>query len=526
MSTFTGWLEQLKRQSVAFFRNNPLEFVVLILLFLLATFFRFYNIADTAQFLGDQGRDALVMSRMFLERDPVFIGPVTSVGNMYLGPFYYYLMAPFLWLTYPNPIGPAYAVALLSSITTTLLYFWGRELLGQKAALFATALFAFSQPVIEYARFSWNPNVVPFFALALLYASYKAWKKQPRYWILVCLVIGLLIQLHYLTLVLVGGAGAIWLLAFFSAKQKSEKLLHFRYLLLGGVVFFLTLTPLVLFDLKHQGLNARAFLEIFTTEQSFSTGATGVRAVVGFLESGLEQAKRVFLDLSLGVRGTQGMLGILALFVFIGYLLSDKKEKKRHDVVAVLCLYIFIAIIGISFYTHQIFDHYILFFVPLTVLLFGWIFAYLWRFSLFGRLLVVFCLVAYVYSQIKILPLVGTTMTMQEYAVASEVIATHVRENERYAVVLLSGTGDLYGQNYRYFLSTYPNKKPVDSERTIEVDTLVVINEEGLEKPLELPIYQIQIFPTKEVAESFTTPSGVEVFILRKNDTTIQDGIE
>src|SRR5690606_24275698 len=74
---------------------------------------RLYNLPHTAQFLGDQGRDALIVSRIFKEGDLVFIGPVTSVGNMYLGPLYYYFMLPFLWLSYPSPLGPAYGVAIL-----------------------------------------------------------------------------------------------------------------------------------------------------------------------------------------------------------------------------------------------------------------------------------------------------------------------------------------------------------------------------------------------------------------------------
>ncbi|MBP9700599.1 hypothetical protein KBD71_04945, partial [Candidatus Woesebacteria bacterium] len=60
--------------------------VVLFLFFLaLGTFLRFYRLRSTMQFLGDQGRDALIARGILMDRDPAFIGPVTSVGNMYLG---------------------------------------------------------------------------------------------------------------------------------------------------------------------------------------------------------------------------------------------------------------------------------------------------------------------------------------------------------------------------------------------------------------------------------------------------------
>ena len=78
---------------------------LVVLTVVAAAVLRFYNLEDSQQFLGDQGRDSMVVSRIFTERDPVFIGPVTSIGNMYLGPLYYYFMLPFLWLSYPSQWG-------------------------------------------------------------------------------------------------------------------------------------------------------------------------------------------------------------------------------------------------------------------------------------------------------------------------------------------------------------------------------------------------------------------------------------
>ncbi len=93
-------------------------FWFLILVTLIGSWFRMYRLPDTLQFLGDQGRDAIRVARMFKQGDLVFIGPVTSIGNMYLGPLYYYFMVPWLWLTYPSPLGPAYAVGIISIITS------------------------------------------------------------------------------------------------------------------------------------------------------------------------------------------------------------------------------------------------------------------------------------------------------------------------------------------------------------------------------------------------------------------------
>ena len=80
-------------------KQVTLERLFLLLILAVAIFLRFYNLKNTMMFQGDQGRDAMVVANIFKNLDPVFIGPVTSIGNMYLGPFYYYFMLPFLFLS-------------------------------------------------------------------------------------------------------------------------------------------------------------------------------------------------------------------------------------------------------------------------------------------------------------------------------------------------------------------------------------------------------------------------------------------
>src|SRR3989344_6479563 len=112
--------------------------LIVVSLTLIGGFLRLYNLSGTLQFLGDQGRDALILHRLLIKHDPVFIGPVTSVGNMYLGPAYYYLMLPFYALSYPSPMGAVYAIALLGTLTIPLIYLLGREMVGHRAAILAS----------------------------------------------------------------------------------------------------------------------------------------------------------------------------------------------------------------------------------------------------------------------------------------------------------------------------------------------------------------------------------------------------
>src|SRR4030065_1847158 len=97
------WLMGI-RKSV---RNNRKEAIWLGLILLIGAFFRLYRIGEYMTFLGDEGRDAIIVRRLLVNFDPILIGPRTSIGDMYLGPLYYYMMAPFLLLANFSPVGPA-----------------------------------------------------------------------------------------------------------------------------------------------------------------------------------------------------------------------------------------------------------------------------------------------------------------------------------------------------------------------------------------------------------------------------------
>src|SRR3990172_3363735 len=102
--------------------KNKLEALLLCLILILGAFFRLYRISEYMTFLGDEGRDAIVVRRLLVDFDPILVGPGTSIGNMYLGPLYYYMMAPALLLANFSPVGPAIMIALLG--IATIFFVW------------------------------------------------------------------------------------------------------------------------------------------------------------------------------------------------------------------------------------------------------------------------------------------------------------------------------------------------------------------------------------------------------------------
>jgi len=78
--------------------QKKLELLLIVILILVAVFFRFWQIKDYVVFLGDEGRDMIILREIFTQKNIPFLGPTASVGGFYLGPIYYWMTAPFLLL--------------------------------------------------------------------------------------------------------------------------------------------------------------------------------------------------------------------------------------------------------------------------------------------------------------------------------------------------------------------------------------------------------------------------------------------
>lgn len=488
------------------------------LLLVVAVFLRFYNLPDTISFQGDQGRDAIIVADIFRQRDLVFIGPVTSVGNLYLGPLYYYFMLPFLWLSYPSPIGPAYAVAALGVLTVYLVYSLGKKLIGETGALIAAFFYTFSATTIHAVRFSWNPNPAPFVSILMIYATYLAWQKHPKYWLGVAVCFSILMQLHYLTLLALPAAGVIWLISVrehLLAKKLKTLLVPS---LIGLAIFLFSLIPLVLFDLKHQGVNFKAFQAMFAGNENFTytTQTNLINRLSVTLAETEGRGMHILFEYMIGKNRLLNrtlLLGVAGFFVIT--ILNKREQKQSLAKEWVLLAYLGFGILGTAFYQHTVFDHYIAYLFPVTALVYGYIFSKLkprWLATI-GLLMFAGYFLRYNLPQ---LTLKDTGWTINDIQDTSQAILERVKPGEKYNLVLLSESKDLDGQNYRYFLTT-GHTRPVEQEQRGEIETLFIIDEEKvLSKVTDSPIYEIVVFPNKEPAEVFTVNDGPVITVLRR----------
>lgn len=484
--------------------------LLLGLVIALGCFFRLYHVPQTMLFLGDQGRDALIAKAILKDRDIALIGPVTSVGNMYLGPFYYYFMVPFLALTYPDPVGPAVGVAVINCLSLGLLAYIGHVFFSRRIAIVSTLIYALMPLAITYSRFSWNPNLGAPVGLALFWALLK-WL-QSRTWkfaVIVSCLFGILIQLHYVTLTTVGVIALIWLGFFIQQKKERKSLLG--QLLAFIVIVGICLSPLAIFNLRHDNMLVKQFSTFFTSGEQHIQPPTHWLTVVKETEG------RAYRILSQIISGQKRVM-IDRIFSLIGigiylWLFWKKRILQAHKQPVVLVLmWIGMAIVGTSFYSSSIMDHYLTYCFPIVALFWGVLIGTLLnesRTMILAAILGTYVLVILIQGDAHFDFSGSGTIKYQKTA---QVVSPQL--TIPYNIALLGANGDFQGMNYRYFFDV-SEKKPQGNEAYTGLSSLAIIDEIGNDHPLSVAAYEIQAPQLSSQAAVLTVPDGPRVFIFK-----------
>ncbi|MBI3282727.1 glycosyltransferase family 39 protein [Candidatus Curtissbacteria bacterium] len=475
-----------------------IEILLLAAVLAFAVFFRFWQIRDYVVFLGDEGRDMLVMREMLQEKRLTFLGPTASVGGFYLGPIYYWMAAPFLLLWQFDPVGPAYFVAALGVATVFLLYKFLKDAVGFWPAILTSSLYATAPLILRYSRSSWNPNPLPFFALLLVYFLYLGIKKQKFiYFLGAGAAFGVCVQLHYLATILLAIAGAI-----IALNVNWRRWLLIFILVAAG--FLITFSPFLLFEIKNGFPNMNTILEFVTR------GTT-----VGFRTSNyvwlISNIGNIFLEELTKIKGTQITVitfWTLLLGALFGLFKNIKSDKKL--IFSIGIIWFLGGLAGLRFYTGQVFDYYFGFMFPAPFLLLGLVISLFWHQKAIRAVAVLITLAAVVFfirnSPFKFPP---NRLIDQTDHVADFVIEKSAGEPFNFALITDSNSDHAY----RYFLDVRGHE-PLELE-TLVTEQLMVVCESQKCAPLGHPTWEIAGFGRAEIAGEWEIPDiGIRVFRL------------
>lgn len=495
---------------------NKVEVFLLVGILLIASFLRLWRIDEYLPFLGDEGRDVRVVRRFLTDFDLMFVGPRTSIGDMYLGPMYYYLIAPFLLLWRFSPTGPAVFVALLSVMTVFLVWFVARGWFGKVAGIAASLLYAISPVVVGLSRHSWNPNIMPFFSLLSIYNIWRVWSKKDFRWLVVLgISFAFVLQSHYLGLLLLPTLGIVWILSLLSVRLDPSIVKRFLvFSFFGFLVFGLLMSPLALFDYKHGWRNFGAMKKFFTERQT----TVSVRPWTAIPTMWPIWQDQVVTRLVAGRQVRLGQVTSLILVFGLIYLFLKQKNFFTSPLMLV-SLWLLVGVGGLGLYKQHIYDHYFGFIFTAPFLLAGSVFQKLWEGKL--KFVVFLSLPFLLWVNIKDWPLryppQGQMQRVQK--VDREIMADSKGAPFNFALIAKRN----YEEGYLYFFELWEAQvREIDSQRSQETitDQLFVVCEDSWEQgqpdpcnPINHPKAEIANFGWSRI-ESEKEVSGVRLFKL------------
>jgi len=487
-------------------KNKKFEILFLLLIIILAAFLRFYQINRFHFFNYDQARDALFIKRIIVDHQFRLIGTQTSIPGFYTGPAYYYLMAPFLWLFRLNPVGIDVGIAIIGFLTVIIFYWLLLRFTQDKVVSLAfTALYATQPQIVQQSRYAWNPNPTPFFFLLYLWGLFKIANKKRFGWLLTFISLAFLLQLHYsaFSLLLV----LILFVIFFRKQIKFGRPFYLSFL-----SFLILMSPLLLFDFRHNFINLKALFGYF------KNGAPGEISLPSFFSGSIMKLKLLLIELPLGIKSSIIAFLILAV-LFLLFFFKNYFRKNLNFILVSLSL--FVGILVAALYRGPFYNFYLTFLYPVGFLWWGILISKL-KFKRWPKNLVLILLVLIIiFFNLK-----NTTIfsppkrTMADIRKVADVISQDVNSTKPFNLVGIQG-GDRFDYNavdYRYFLETFYHQRALDWDIASyqKAENLYLISTVGKIEPLTINVWELNLFGPRKVLETWELENNVLIYKLGK----------
>lgn len=180
-------------------------------LLLLASWLRLYAL-NTTQFDDDQANIFHMAYDAVRHGHLVATSNIASLGNYNPPGIIYFLMLPAA--VSADPLGPALLTAILALLGVLLAYLFASRYYGRLTAFLVTFLYGVAALPVFYSRFTWQQNLLLFFAPLFIFILYRGAVARRAGWLGWALfLLGLMIQLHASSLLLAAPLLVAWLLA-------------------------------------------------------------------------------------------------------------------------------------------------------------------------------------------------------------------------------------------------------------------------------------------------------------------------
>lgn len=400
---------------------------------------RFYDLASVVRLEYDDQYNALLAYDLIKNHKLSPVGQEMSFGGMFLGPWHYLFLTPFLLISKLNPIGVFIGESVIG-LLTIFSYFWiGRRLFSLKTGLVIAFLRSISFPLI-----SLDHNVSPAFpaelvAIWFMYFLVRFQKGFKLAFPILAFLFGMMFTVHLVILPLILVFLAVWLI--YRPVKVSFKLLG-----LSVLAMLIPLAPQLIFEIKYKFVHFLRLINTLTFEGKSDYDGMWTR-ILFEIRGGLGNFYTLYDSWIL-----PWWIGLLVFGVVI-YLVY----RQRGEFLAPYHKWLLGLTAGITFiyyliYPRHIPQYYLLLFVPLSLF---YVSASLVEFgkTRLGKAVVSIFILFIVFSNIKLwidAYSVRDNFNLKQKDQAVKAIVDHQRGKGEFSVSYFTEYGRHYGFQYLF----------------------------------------------------------------------------
>ncbi len=366
--------------------------IILFIILLIGILLRINGtVTNSFAFTYDVGRDMLALQQIVYHYKIPLIGFTTGMPGIFYGPWWYFLLVPSFVLSGGDPRFVASFIALLGIVTILLMYYVGKKTDGTYLGITLALLVSFSPVLIGLSSQIWNPDVAPFYiALSLLVILRILEKPGKLMFFFLGVLSGLLIDTEIVFGLLLFVSYCIGLPIVARRKVFTRQVVFF----VAGLL--LIFSPRILFEFRHQFLMTKAIINMLAQIGNTSGSSSSPLFVKDAI---------FFNQFSDALAGPSHLAGIVLLIILFALLIifARKVRGKEQQLLFLSLITIAIFIIGISFFKHDIWSHYLIGLPMFYILALGIILNQTRKHLRFGNILFVISL--FILSLINLQPI-------------------------------------------------------------------------------------------------------------------------
>lgn len=402
----------MKRLILYVFTNR--NRVLLIFLFVLHVFFRFYDLEHKSIVGWDQIDFAWMAKNIIVDHKFPLYGVQAKLNSgIHMGPLYYYYVVPFYLFTNLDLIASPIIAGVTSIFTFFVLFYVIRKVFSYEVALFSLFFHTISIYVISLDRVQWSVNFIVPLSAIIFYSLYKVIiDQEDNFLLLLSVALGFAFHTHLTAIFFVF---IVVLCAPFILKRKSSV----KKIILSFIIFTLFLSPNIIGELTTKSASTNTFLNY---SSSYSHGFHMTRFFQITKDAFIEFEAVIFDKIPLPSIVKYGKYFLLPILVFL--TLYKKINRKSLKLTYLILLWVLVPWIVFTTYSGEISNYYFSSTRIIVLFALGSLCYYLTKYKLSLRILFFFLLI---YSYFNI----SSFLTTQHQGIAyyRSLVEKDIKEN-------------------------------------------------------------------------------------------------